>query len=452
MKVFSVSRNLFSFLVLMAMVLSACAQTATPAPAEPLKETVVVEKEVVVTQEVEKLITPTPAPTGPVTIQFWHTYNVDVETSFLEETLIPEFEATHPDINVEQVQVPYDQFRRKLLTAMAGGTAPDLIRADIIWVPEFADMGALAPLDEVMPDFGDYQDAVFAGPLSTNFLNGHYYGLPLDTNTRVLVYNQDMFDAAGITAPPATMEEFLAACEKIKALGSGKYCFADGGTYAWAVNPWIWSFGGDVTDPEITKAAGYLDGTGSKAAYEFLKNLVDQDYMHPGILGGGVDAWGGFANDEIAMLLEGPWFPPSFGSQFPDKQYGLALMPAGEGGSISVVGGEDIVMFQQSQHKEAAAEFIRFLLSEEIQVKLASVGQMPVLESANETSDIKEHPFFGVFLEQLQTAKARTPHQNWNKIEETYSQAGGVFLAGEQSFEEALGGAATIIDGLLAPQ
>lgn len=452
MKARSITRSLFGILIVMALVLSACGPTGTPAPAaDPVKETVVVEKEVIVTQEVEKLVTPTSAPAGPVTIQFWHTFNVDVETKFLAETLIPEFETAHPDIKVEQVQVPYDQFRRKLLTAMAGGTAPDLIRADIIWVPEFADMGALAALDEVMPDFATYKDAVFEGPLSTNFLNGHYYGLPLDTNTRVLVYNQDMFTAAGITAPPVTMEDFMAACEKIKALGDGKYCFADGGTYAWAVNPWIWSFGGDVTDPDITKASGYLDGPESQAAYEFLKNLVDEGFMHPGILGGGVDAWGGFANDEIAMLLEGPWFPPLFGSQFPDKQYGMALMPAGEGGSISVVGGEDIVMFQQSQHKEAAAEFIRYLLSEETQVKLASVGQMPVLKSANETDEIENHPFFGIFLEQLATAKARTPHQNWNKMEETYNQAGAAFLAGEQSFEEALGGAALTIDGLLAP-
>ena len=73
-----------------------------------------------------------------------------------------------------------------------------------------------------------------------------------------------MFAAAGIENPPATIDEFLADCEKIKALGEGKYCFADGGTYAWAVNPWIWSMGGDVTDPEVTKATGYFNGENSQ--------------------------------------------------------------------------------------------------------------------------------------------------------------------------------------------
>jgi multiple sugar transport system substrate-binding protein len=420
------------------MLVAGCAPAATPT-AEIVRETVIVE------EQVEKVVTATPVPAGPVTISFWHAYN-PVETEMMDGTVIPAFEAAYPDIKVESVNVPYDQFRRKLLTAIAGGTAPDLIRADIIWVPEFADMGALARLDEVMADFDEYKEAVFPGPLSTNYLNGHYYGLPLDTNTRVLVYNIGMFEDAGIAGPPETMDDFLDACEKIKALGEDKYCFADGGTYAWAVNPWIWSFGGDVTDPDITVASGYLDGPDTKVAYEFLKNLVDMGYMHPGILGGGVDTWGGFGNNEIAMILEGPWFPPFFGM---DTAYDFALMPAGPAGHISVVGGEDIVMFQQSKNKEAAAEFIRFLLSEEIQLTLSEVGQMPVIKSALATETIQNHEFFGIFLEQLETAKARTPHPNWNKIEETYTLAGGVFLLGEMSFEEALGEAATTIDGLL---
>jgi multiple sugar transport system substrate-binding protein len=333
---------------------------------------------------------------------------------------------------------------------MAGGTAPDVIRADIIWVPEFADMGALAALDEVMPDFAQLKDAVFPGPLSTNFYKDHYYGLPLDTNTRVLVYNKGMFEKAGIQNPPTTIDEFLADCEKIHALGPETYCFADGGTYAWAVNPWIWSFGGDVTDAAITKATGYLDGPDSKAAYEFLKTLVDKGYIHPGILGGGVDSWGAFGNGQVAMLLEGPWFPPAFDQQFPDVKYGFALMPAGKGGSVSVVGGEDIIMFQQSKYKEAAAEFIRYMLSEEVQLKWATVGQMPVLKSANESDTIKNHKFFGIFLEQLKAAKARTPSPVWTKMEDTYNQAGVAFLSGKQSFEESIGAAAKAIDGFLA--
>jgi multiple sugar transport system substrate-binding protein len=193
-------------------------------------------------------------------------------------------------------------------------------------------------------------------------------------------------------------------------------------------------------------ASGHLDGAETRAAYQFLKDLVDDGYMHPGILGGGVDTWGGFGNDEIAMILEGPWFPTIFGT---DKEYGFALMPAGPGGGISVVGGEDIVMFQQSQHKEEAADFIRFILSEESQLALAEVGQMPVLSALLDTDYMKNHAYYGIFLEQLKNAWARTPHPNFTKMEEVYNLAGAAFLRGEQSFALSLGEAAKTIDGLL---
>jgi len=220
--------------------------------------------------------------------------------------LIPEFEAANPDVKVESVLVPYDQFRRKLLIALSGGTAPDLARVDIIWVPELADQGALANMEEVLPDFATYSEQFLPGPLSTNLYNGKHYGLPLDTNTRVLAYNKAMFTAAGIEKAPETMDELVTACEKIKTLGDDKYCFADGGTYAWAVNPWIWSFGGDVTDESISVSDGVFNGADTAAAYQFLKENIDNGYFHPGMLGGGVDSWGGFGQDQIAMLLEGP--------------------------------------------------------------------------------------------------------------------------------------------------
>ena len=454
MKHRSIAFSVFSILVLSSMLLAACAPAAATPTAQVIKETVPVSQTVVVQQTVvsEKLVTPTTPPAGPVTITFWHGYNADVETKFLEGTIIPAFEAKFPNIKVQAVNIPYDQFRRKLLIALSGGTAPDAARIDIIWVPELADQNALAQLDQTMPDFATLKDTFLPGPLSTNFYNGHYYGLPLDTNTRVLVYNKDMFAAAKIDKAPATIDEFLADCAKIKALGPKKYCFADGGTYAWAVNPWIWSFGGDVTDAGITTSTGYYNGPDTAAAYKFLKDGVDQGYINPGIKGGGLDTWGAFGKDEVAMILEGPWFPPAFEGQFKGKAYGFAPMPAGKGGSISVVGGEDIVMFQQSQQKAAAAEFIRFMDSMDVQLQWAGVGQMPVLKDAASTDTIKNHPFFGIFLDQLKTAKARTPHPNWSKIEEIMTNTGAAILAGKTDVQKGLDDAVKQIDPLLKTQ
>jgi multiple sugar transport system substrate-binding protein len=151
------------------------------------------------------------------------------------------------------------------------------------------------------------------------------------------------------------------------------------------------------------------------------------------------------------MIFEGPWFMPSFGGQFPDKQYGMALIPAGAGGSTSVVGGEDIVMFQQSQKKEAATEFMKYLLSEDVQLKMAEQGQVPVLKSAIDSDYIKNHAFYGIFLEQLKTAKARTPNPAWSKMEEIITNTGNAILNGTVETQAGLDDAAAKLDALLAP-
>src|SRR5207244_3188677 len=83
-------------------------------------------------------------------------------------------------------------------TGIAGGQLPDVLRADIIWVPEFADLGALVAFDESFSsDFNALKAQVFAGPLSTNVWKGKSYGLPLDTNTRVLMWNKEVYAKGG---------------------------------------------------------------------------------------------------------------------------------------------------------------------------------------------------------------------------------------------------------------
>ena len=263
-----IAPRLFGILLATALLVGACApatavptaapvSTAAPAATQPpIIQTVVVQQTVGV--PVPVTVTPAPTTAAQTTITFWHSYN-PVETKALETTVIPAFEKSHPGVTVQDQAIPTDDFHKKLLTAIAGGTAPDAARIDIAWLPEFADLGALATLDTVMSDFGAFQKAVYPGPLSTNLLKGHYYGLPLDTNTRVWVWNKDAYTKAGLSAAPKTIDEMQADCAKLKS-GANATCFADGGTYGWAVMPWIWSMGGDITDPGLTKATGSSTG------------------------------------------------------------------------------------------------------------------------------------------------------------------------------------------------
>jgi multiple sugar transport system substrate-binding protein len=180
-----------------------------------------------------------------VTIKFWTAYSTG-EVPTVEKTLIPAFEKANPGIIVKHVAFSHDDLYTKLLTSAMTHTLPDVVRTDVAWVPTFAQGGVFQKLDGGMANFKTLSAQVFPGSLSTNFYKGHYYGLPLDTNTRVMFANMDAFAKAGITTLPKTFADMLTDAPLLKA--KGIYLYADGGTGGWNVLPWIWSAGGSITN------------------------------------------------------------------------------------------------------------------------------------------------------------------------------------------------------------
>jgi len=384
----------------------------------------------------------------PVTITFWHTYNTDgVETKTLNEVVIPAFQKKYPWITVKAVVQPYDGLHDSLVTAAAGGTTPDVMRMDIIWTPEFAKLGALEPLDSY-PGFADLKNSVFSGPLATNAYKGKYYGLPLDTNTQVFVYNPDYLKAAGLSAPPKTLDEF----KKYAATFKGKkdqIAFAPSGTGPWSMLPLFWSLGGKVTNDDYSKASGFLNSDDSVAALQTLVDMQKDGTFAGTTLGGQPGTWDGFKAGKYGAILDGPWFFSIMQNDLKGKMQG-ALVPAGKGGSISVVGGENIVMFKSAKNKDAAWKFIQFMLSDEAQVAMAKVGQMPVTKSASADPVMKETGYYDAYVEQLKTAQPRTPVPAWSKIEKILSDSFEAAFRGTTTPKAALDKAAQDIDALLA--
>ncbi len=390
-------------------------------------------------------------------LNFWHTYNMETdEGKMMNEVIIPAFEKAHPGVKVESLPMPYDEFRKKLMVAIAGGKAPDVVRVDIIWVPELAKQGVLTNLSkEFGEDFNQYKDKVFPGPLTTNYYQGDYYGIPLDTNTRVMLWNKKMFAEAGISSPPETFTELKEIALKLTkdTDGDGKidqWGVAVNGSWPWHILPWIWSNGGSITNPEVTKASGYLNSPESVEALELLVELYEDGYMSETIAGGGEDTGAGYGNDHYGIIFGGPWFWPIIKGQFPDKDIDFVLWPHGDHATTSsVVGGENLIIPKASKNKELAWEFSKFLLEEENQVIMARTGQIPVLKSVTNTEYFKTHPYFGIFMEQLKTAKARTVHPQWNKIKNVLHEAFEAIILGKMSSQDALDAAADEIDGIL---
>ncbi|MEP6482788.1 MAG: extracellular solute-binding protein, partial [Rhodoglobus sp.] len=113
-----------------------------------------------------------------VTITFWGAYGNggnSTQQDALNKTLIPAFEKANRGIKVKYVDVAYDSLLQKLTTSAAGDQLPDLVRADLGWVPQFAQLGVLVPLSSDMANFKTLAAKTYTGSLATNLYKGKYY-------------------------------------------------------------------------------------------------------------------------------------------------------------------------------------------------------------------------------------------------------------------------------------
>lgn len=388
---------------------------------------------------------------GPVTLTFWGTYGNGgnkAQTSVLNGTLIPAFEKAHPGIKVTYVDIPYNSLLQKLETSAAGGELPDLVRSDVTWVPKFASLKVFARLDGSMPGYQALADADYPGSVSTNAWQGHYYGLPLDTNTRVLISNPAALKAAGLTAPPATTDQWKAMAAKLSARHID--LFADSGLQTWDALPWIWSAGGQITNPSLTRATGYLNSPASVAAVQSLVDLYKQGAVSKLIIGdtGAVPTQDGLPKGTYATLLDGPWMPDIWAAQYPSFHPVYSPVPAGPGGSVSVVGGEDIVMTSGSPHRAQAEEFLRFTQSAAYQLGMARTGQMSVVKSLD-AQEAALTPYYPVYIKQLRSARSRPSVPEEPQIDTVLNNALVAAFQGRTSVRKALDQAAAQIDPLL---
>lgn len=389
---------------------------------------------------------------GPQTITVWGSYgngSNSTQQDALNKELIPAFEKANKNITVKYVDIPYDSLLQKLTTSAAGGTLPDLVRADINWVPQLASLGVLVPLSDKMPSFGTYAKAVYPGTLATNGYKGKYYGLPLDTNTRVLITDAAALKKAGMSAPPTTFAQLKQMAAKLK--GTGTQVFADSGLGQWNVFPWIWSNGGEITDSKLTTATGYLDGPKSVAAVQLLVDLYKEKQI-PNLITGNQGATGtsdGLPKGAYATILDGPWMKGIWAGQYKTFKPVYAPIPAGDGSSTSVVGGEDIVLTATSAHQAAAEKFIAFTQSRQFQIAMAKTGQMTVVP-AFESDQAAIDPYYSTFAAQLKTAKARLAIPGASKVDGILSAALTPAFQGKTTVQAALTDAAKQINPLLA--
>jgi multiple sugar transport system substrate-binding protein len=383
------------------------------------------------------------------TITFWNAYNeTDTEASTMANVVIPQFEKENPGIKVQSVVYPDTDLLQKYLAAAAAGDPPDLMRADIADVPELAGQGLIVETSK-LPWFSAIAKEALPGPLQTTVYQGGNYGLPLDTNTQALFWNKADFAAADISSPPTTMTQLFADAVKLTDKSKHQYGLGVDGTDIWNVAPYIWSQGGSLTNSSYTTAAGYLNSTATVAAVQKLVSLEKQGVIGNDFLGGAgaVSGEEGFPKGQYAMYIDGPWAVSTYAALKPVPDYGIAMFPTGSAGSLSTVGGEDVVISQQSQHLADAEKFAQFLETPFSQLAMAKAGQMSAL-ATTASAEVKATPYYATFAQQLKTAMDRPVTANYSKLDVDVTSALQQILAGKASPQTGLTSAASQYDSL----
>jgi multiple sugar transport system substrate-binding protein len=412
--------------------------TSTPAQSPSDSES---EDEIAVSPDWDK---------NPIELTYWHTYAADsAERSKFNDVVIPMWNELHPNVKINAIaQDGGDTYHENTMIAMNTGATPDAARIDIIYTAAYADLGALVRLD-TFSDFEALKATLLEAPLNTNFYNGGYYGLPLDTNCKAAVVNTEVMKAMGIEdGIPDTMEELIALSDEYIAT-SGKAVMPVTGIGDWDFYPYFWLFGGVVTNEDYTKASGYLDSPESVNAINTIKDLNRRKIITCEEIDGTPDAWSRMTDGTYGLLFEGPWYWGGY-DENNNPITVPALIPSYNGKTTTVVGGQDIVVFSTSQYQEAAYEFAKFVCSEDVQKVMLEAGVFPTVKTVAESEAILSHPVWSVYMEQIKHANVRIPSPNNSAIVEAWKTAMNTIFLDGKDVQTTLTEAAAKIDDLLA--
>lgn len=395
-------------------------------------------------------------------LTYWDTMN-DQERVVFEEIATTCADSVGVALNYEYV--PFSDAQNNYRTAAQAGGAPDVLRTEIAWGPEYAALGFLYDLSDASifaepvteEEAATYLDAPFA----YNTWGGGVWGLPQVTDAPALLYNKALFEQAGLdpAAPPTTMDELQAAILAIAALGT-----ADAPVYgmatpfgAYAFQPFMWAFGGGLIEPndDGTFTIG-VNNEGTIAALELLKGWMDAGAVGPAYdpanqYGNSMTA---FKEGRAGILINGPWATSDVlsGEAFADPaNLGVAPIPAGpEGEQGSPVGGHGYTIYAGSPYPNEALAFVRCLNSVENQVRLAAeLNLVPTLRAAYEDATLAENDILQGFLAQMNVATNRPVLVAGGQIYTEFGPQYDAFLLGETEAQVAMDNVAAAWEILL---
>ncbi|MFJ4836954.1 extracellular solute-binding protein [Streptomyces sp. NPDC088746] len=339
------------------------------------------------------------------TVTWWDTSNVGSEDKVFKK-IAEGFEKKHPKVDVKYVNVPFGEAQNKFKNAaQANSGAPDVIRSEVAWTPEFADLGYLAPLDgtAALKDEGDFLEQAAA---STKY-KGKTYAVPQVIDSMGIFYNKKMFKDAGVE-PPAKIADLKSIAKKIKEKTgkTGLYLRGDDSYYFLS---FLYGEGGDLVDAD-SKTVTVDNAEGTKA-FGVVKDLVDSGAAKTDATDGWENMMSSFKNGEVAMMINGPWAVADTltGKEFTDKaNLGISTVPAGSAGQGAPQGGHNLGVYAGSENLDASYAFVEYMTSVESQAQTAGeLNLLPTRTSAYAKKEAVDSEIVQFFKPVVETAVER---------------------------------------------
>ncbi|MFC4599905.1 ABC transporter substrate-binding protein [Cohnella hongkongensis] len=347
----------------------------------------------------------------PVTISYWHIYT-DGPMKELTDQLIADFQSKNPHITVEQLGVNFFDYWTKLSTAMAAGSGPDLALNDTSTVQTRAQTGAILSTDEYIARDGIQLDDYFPILVDRMKYDGKMYGMPNDTDVRVLYYNKKMFADAGLdpNKPPANWDELEEYADKLTQWNSNNmldvigFSPALGNLHFWTL---AWTNGGDFWDDEGKPTFNTPENL---EALQWEKKIQDKY---------GVKAMSAFNSQasalgfspfiagKAAMIVDVNNLYQEIQTRAPELEFGVAPIPYKKN-PASWSAGFSLELVNNKDDKRAAAawELMKYLTSAEVQVQiLEASGSLVSNMKAATDPKFMEDPNWKMIVEQMEHSR-----------------------------------------------
>jgi len=341
---------------------------------------------------------------GATKLTYWSIDRHD--TDYIQE-VIAKFEAQHPGVTVEY-KVMADNYAQSVDIAFSSKQAPDIFRIDAANVTTWQKKGYLEPMDDYMsPELKEkFQNLLIE---EKNTVGGKVYTLPNIGQFWRLIYNVDLFEKAGITEPPKTLDELVEAAKKITEVGKaeGAYGFAgnfkSGSGFDRVAYP-VGSLSHNAGTEGFNFQTGQFDFGLYKEVAQALRQMKLDGSMLPGTESLDIDPLRAqFAQGKIGMYFNHSGEPGVYKFQFPTEiRWAGAMPPTIDGtqnGAVHVIAGSYLALSKESTNKELAWKLIEMIYSDDVQVPYHEQGYgVSVLPTVNAVAKAPDVPSIEGFL------------------------------------------------------